>query len=212
MTVPLLTRPWPRRTCEPRSEPENARIGRLLRALEHYFADGIAGWARRGFGSRTFFALLPLFGDVRSSTPEGIDSCAACVLYWRVSRIHSRGESMRRVLFAWIVAIAAGVPAAAHADEQVLVILNSTKADLLELYARPVQAQDWGVDQLGTMRIAAGGKVTVRFGTSQSPPPSCDYDLRMVFADGESVIRRANICDIRMLTVTEKTEEPLQSA
>lgn len=111
------------------------------------------------------------------------------------------------------LAILAGllvVPALAHSgdSQRSFVIFNRTKADLLELYASPVGSKIWGADQLGNMRIGAGGKVTVNLGDAIS---DCSFDLMMVFADGEKVIRRADVCAVKTLIVSEHQEPELPS-
>ena len=94
-------------------------------------------------------------------------------------------------------------------SDRVLKIVNKTKSFLMELYTSPVDAEAWGADQLGNMRIAVGGNVTVNL---QNAAGACEFDLMMVFSDGEKIIRRANVCQARTLTITEKQDEPLLAA
>lgn len=99
------------------------------------------------------------------------------------------------------------LPGAASAEDpgRNLKIINKTKSLLLELYTSPIEARAWGADQLGNLRIAAGGDVTVNLRNSEG---ACVYDLMMVFSDGEKVIRRENVCgNGRTLVVTEHQED-----
>ena len=117
---------------------------------------------------------------------------------------------MRRTCLAVLAAILATAPEAARAnpDGHRLVIVNHTKADLLELYTSPIEAKSWGADQLGSLRIAAGGRVTVNL---RNPEGACVYDLMLVFADGEKVRRREDVCVASTLVVTEPAGPDLPS-
>ena len=110
----------------------------------------------------------------------------------------------------------AGVPTdrtpASIESERVLKIVNKTKSFLLELYTSPADAKAWGADQLGNMRIAVGGNVTVNL---RNEAGACLFDLMMVFSDGEKVIRRADVCQANSggtMTITEHEDDPLPSA
>ena len=129
---------------------------------------------------------------------------------------------MNRLRFAVLAGLLAALPMLAHAEEaqspdkadattkaeRQLVIFNHTKADLLELYTSPIESKSWGADQLGNQKIGAGGKVTVNLG---SVITECSLDLMMVFADGEKVIRRANVCEATSLIVSdgERDDAPI---
>jgi hypothetical protein len=107
-----------------------------------------------------------------------------------------------------VLGLPAFLPGAASAGDpqRVLKIVNHTRSLLLELYTSPVDVQAWGADQLGNMRIAAGGNVTVNLHSGEG---ACLFDLMMVFSDGEKVVRRENVCDSGTLIVTDHEDDPL---
>ena len=125
---------------------------------------------------------------------------------------------MHRLRFAVLAGLLAALPTLAHSEEagntgqaanadaakRRLVIFNHTKAELLELYASPIESKSWDADQLGAQKIGAGGKVTVNFGATIQ---GCSLDLMMVFGDGEKVIRRANVCEATSLIVSDSDRD-----
>jgi hypothetical protein len=117
---------------------------------------------------------------------------------------------MKRTWLAILVGAVLIAPDMARADhgERQLVIVNHTKAELLELYTSPAEARIWGADQLGSLRIGVGGKVTVKLRNAEG---ECVYDLMMVFADGEKVRRREDVCVSKTVIVTEHSEPGLPS-
>jgi hypothetical protein len=111
-------------------------------------------------------------------------------------------------------AMSADTPATANSaepasTERALKIVNNTRSLLTELYTSPVDAAAWGADQLGNMRIAAGGNVTVNLRSGEG---ACLFDVMMVFSDGEKVVRRENVCGSGTLIVTEHQDDPLPAA
>ncbi len=96
--------------------------------------------------------------------------------------------------------------ASAGDSPRAIKIVNKTRSFLMELYTSPAAAKAWGADQLGNMRIAVGGDVTVNLKSDQD---ACVYDLMMVFSDGEKVVRRENICTEGTLVVTEHQDDEL---
>jgi len=99
--------------------------------------------------------------------------------------------------------------AASAGSDRVIKIINKTRSFLLELYTSPADAEAWGADQLGNMRIAVGGDVTVNL---RNDAGACVFDLMMVFSDGEKVVRREDVCRGGTLTITEHKDDPLPAA
>jgi len=77
-------------------------------------------------------------------------------------------------------------------------ISNLSSADLVEFYASPVGNDNWEENMLAGAVLAAGqsGQVTISEGGA-----ICNYDLRMVFSDGESVEDRRNLCETGSYTI-----------
>ena len=77
-------------------------------------------------------------------------------------------------------------------------ISNLSSADLVEFYASPVGNDNWEENTLAGAVLAAGqsGQVTISEGGA-----ICNYDLRMVFSDGESVEDRRNLCETGSYTI-----------
>ncbi|MBT9247179.1 hypothetical protein KM031_08565 [Gemmobacter fulvus] len=74
---------------------------------------------------------------------------------------------------------------------------NMSGAELTEFYASPVGVDSWEENILGGGALAGGtsGQVTI------AGSESCDYDLRMVFSDGDTLEDSANLCDTGSYTI-----------
>jgi hypothetical protein len=105
-------------------------------------------------------------------------------------------------------AVLAAHDATADSRDRVLMILNHTRSEMRELYTSPAGQPAWGADQLGSMSIAVGGNVKVNL---HNTADACVFDVMMVFADGEKVVRRENVCGSGTLVVTEHREPELPS-
>ena len=71
-------------------------------------------------------------------------------------------------------------------------LVNNGARVVRELYATPVSQGDWGADLLGAEVVGAGARFAVRL--REGP---CDYDIRVVWADGQAEERRAvNLCSV----------------
>jgi hypothetical protein len=84
------------------------------------------------------------------------------------------------------------------ADDLVFTVTNNSSDTLVELYASPSAEDNWGGDIMGGQQLAAGegGEVTIGDGSDQ-----CDYDLRMVFASGDTLEGSSNLCDAAGFTI-----------
>jgi hypothetical protein len=85
------------------------------------------------------------------------------------------------------------------AQDLVFTIANNGDAALVELYASPKSAGSWGQDMLGGQQLAAGEAAEVII--SGEAGGQCDYDLRMVFADGSELTDASNLCDTAAVTI-----------
>ncbi|SEN80697.1 hypothetical protein SAMN04488103_10816 [Gemmobacter aquatilis] len=96
-----------------------------------------------------------------------------------------------------ILAVSALMAAPALAESLTLDVVNNSAADLTELYASPVGVDDWQANIL-TATVGAGTSGTVTISEAQG----CDYDLRMVFADGDALEQTGNdLCAMASFTI-----------
>lgn len=84
------------------------------------------------------------------------------------------------------------------ADDLVFTVTNNSSDTLVELYASPTAEDNWGADIMAGQQLAAGegGEVIIAGGSDQ-----CDYDLRMVFASGDTLEGTSNLCDAAGFTI-----------
>lgn len=95
------------------------------------------------------------------------------------------------------LALMAGLASPALAEDISFTLSNMAASDLTEFYASPVGNDNWEENILGDVTLAAGvsGEVTI------TDAQGCDYDLRMVFADGDVLEGASNICENRTYTI-----------
>jgi hypothetical protein len=96
---------------------------------------------------------------------------------------------MKRSVLAFGL-VAALVAGPALAQDVTFTLVNSSGVDMTELYARAVGAADWEDNILagGTLPTGNEGAVTI------AGAGVCDFELRMVFADGDTLEDSANLC------------------
>lgn len=97
-----------------------------------------------------------------------------------------------------MVALAAALAGPAVAADLSFTLTNNSGVDLTEFYASPVGVDNWESNILGGAVLAsgAGGQVTIT-----NSGDVCDYDLRMVFADGDALEAQGNLCDTGSYTI-----------
>lgn len=98
-------------------------------------------------------------------------------------------------LAAALALVAMPVMAADHR----FTLSNETSVTLVEFYASPTSADTWEEDILGADVLGAGDAATVSIGDERG----CDYDFKAVFADGDVVTDKVNICEIESYTLSE---------
>lgn len=98
---------------------------------------------------------------------------------------------------AFVVA-AAVLAGPALAGDLSFKLSNNSGVDLTEFYASPVGVDNWESNILNGAVLAAGasGQVTIT-----NSGDVCDYDLRMVFADGDALEAKGNLCDTGSYTI-----------
>lgn len=101
-----------------------------------------------------------------------------------------------KTLAAAAVAVAFAAPA--FAEDLVFDLINNSSSDLNELYVSAHEADTWGEDVLGMDVLAVGqnGNVTLTDGLTV-----CDYDLRFVMANGNTIEGTANLCETNSFTL-----------
>lgn len=95
------------------------------------------------------------------------------------------------------VAMILGLASPALAEDVSFSLSNMTAADLTEFYATPVGHENWEQNLLVTPSLGAGTAAQVTIVNAQG----CDYDLRMVFADGDVLEGASNICETTDYTI-----------
>jgi hypothetical protein len=86
----------------------------------------------------------------------------------------------------------------ASAEDLVFTLNNNTDFTLMEFYASPSDVSNWEEDILGADVLSSGQSVQITIADGRS---ACDYDLRMVFDDGDVVEDAANLCETGSYTV-----------
>ena len=102
---------------------------------------------------------------------------------------------LRRILM--VAGLTLALPGLALADDVSFTLSNQTGSELTEFYASPVGSDNWEENILAGGALAAGSEGQVQIAGASG----CDYDLRMVFADGDVVEDSSNICDTATYTI-----------
>ncbi|MEO3384860.1 hypothetical protein [Mesorhizobium sp. CAU 1741] len=104
-------------------------------------------------------------------------------------------RSFKRLSLAIAVSF---VSSAAAADDLVFEFHNDSSYNVVELYASPSDVDNWEEDILGLDILASGdmGRVTIADGRR-----ACEYDLRIVFEDGDVIEDTTDLCDTDSYTV-----------
>ena len=106
-------------------------------------------------------------------------------------------KTIRIIALAAIGTLAIGVQPVL-AEDLVFTISNNGGAALVELYASPKAANSWGADIMGGEQLGSGEAAEVAIGDAGG---QCDYDLRMVFADGSVLENASNLCDTAAVSI-----------
>lgn len=82
--------------------------------------------------------------------------------------------------------------APAMAEDLNFLFENNSSFTIVELYASPSDVGDWEEDILGRDILEAGesARVTIRDGRR-----ACEYDLRIVFDDGDEITDTTDLCE-----------------
>jgi hypothetical protein len=88
---------------------------------------------------------------------------------------------------------------AADGQDRRVRIVNNSGQTIRFVYGSPVTQSNYGRDRIPTTTLSAGGAAVVDFNDNNG---QCQYDLRVVLADGTNVDQRnVNICRVALWTV-----------
>lgn len=106
---------------------------------------------------------------------------------------------MKHLLGAVLAASAFAFAAApAQAEDLAFLLRNQSGYDLYEFYASPTDVSSWEEDILGADILPSGESVEIIIADGRT---QCDYDLRMVFEDGDVLEDTVNLCDTGSYTI-----------
>lgn len=101
------------------------------------------------------------------------------------------------VLIAGICSLGA---TSSYAEDLDFMLKNSSSYVVTEFYASPSDVNSWEDDILGADVLGSGEafNITIADGRTQ-----CEYDLRIVFDDGDVVEDTTDLCETGSYTVTD---------
>jgi len=92
------------------------------------------------------------------------------------------------------------IPASAFADDLVFKLENKSSYVVTELYASPSNVRSWEEDILGTDVLGSDETVNVTIADGRR---TCEYDLRIVFDDGDVIEDTTDLCETGQYTITD---------
>ncbi len=101
--------------------------------------------------------------------------------------------------FMPLAAAVALVTSPAVAGDLKFDLINKSDYVITELYASPNNVRSWEEDILGTSVLGSGETVEVTIADGRR---ACNYDLRIVFDDGDVLEDTTDLCDTASYTVT----------
>lgn len=107
---------------------------------------------------------------------------------------------MIRRLAASAVVLSGFALTPAFAEDLVFMLDNQSGFVVTEFYSSPSNVNDWEEDVLGSDVLGSGDamRITIADGREQ-----CDYDLRIVFDDGDVLEDNADLCATGSYTITD---------
>ena len=105
---------------------------------------------------------------------------------------------MLRHLVVALPLVLAALPSIA--EDLAFDLINKTSSAVTEFYTSPVEADDWEENMVSDP-IGAGEQATATIADGRSV---CEYDVRAVFADGDTVEEKnINLCELGSYTLHE---------
>lgn len=90
-------------------------------------------------------------------------------------------KSLKLPTFAIVIGLLAAAPA--QAEDLTFTLTNLSSADVQEFYTSPADVNEWEDNLLDGAYLPSGNEVSVTIGDGRE---QCVYDLRFVFADGQT--------------------------
>lgn len=85
-------------------------------------------------------------------------------------------------------------------SQQDFTLINRTGFQINEVYVSPSANDRWGRDILGDEVMPSGTSRNVTFPNSTR---ACQFDIKVVYADGENgEVRQVNLCEVSNVTLT----------
>lgn len=107
---------------------------------------------------------------------------------------------MRRFSAFLVAGSLALAPTAALAEDLIFMLDNQSSYDIYEFYASPTNVSRWEEDILGHDILSSGEAFRITIADGRDV---CDYDLRIVFDDGDVVEDSTDLCETGSYTVTD---------
>lgn len=104
--------------------------------------------------------------------------------------------SIKRLAASGALLLALTAPA--MAQDMAYELVNNSGATLMEVYTSPADVGVWEEDILGADVLPSGTSATVTIADGRT---QCDYDIRMIFDDGDMLEDRVNICELGSYTI-----------
>lgn len=92
------------------------------------------------------------------------------------------------------------MPAGALADDLVFRFDNNSSYTVVELYASPSDVGEWEEDILGRDVLVSGESARVTIADGRR---ACEYDMRIVFEDGDTIEDTTDLCETESYAVTD---------
>ena len=99
-----------------------------------------------------------------------------------------------------LAAAASLLAAPAMADDLNFLFENASSFTIVELYASPSNVNQWEDDILGLDILSAGESARV---TIQDGRRACEYDLKIVFEDGDEITDTTDLCETESYRVDD---------
>ena len=105
---------------------------------------------------------------------------------------------MRLLTLAAVLAASAAVPA--FAEDLQFTLINNSSHSITEMYLSPHEQDTWGANILTVPSVDPGvqGNISVTDGETV-----CDYDIKVVTAEGSTGESTQNLCELSTFTVND---------
>jgi hypothetical protein len=107
---------------------------------------------------------------------------------------------MRLFKLALIAGISAVGVTSTFAENRDFMLKNNSSFVVTEFYASPSNVSSWEEDILGADVLGSGEAVNITIADGRK---HCEYDLRIVFDDGDIVEDTTDLCETGSYTVTD---------